>query len=533
VVSFRTMRLRFLTPALALAGLLAGFPGPAGALRAQAEGPAGSGARTDPAATAGRPVLQHSFPLAGSTLTIVVAGLQPRAIAALQLLDPTQAPSSVVSALVGGAANPQQWRNGLLQEADKFTTLWAADDLGRVVLSIPLADAGDANRPVSLLALARPFTASPAASDPLHLQVLPPTLVLPTREGLVRINLLDGALQLPAIPAGGGLRGAALSTDGVLGYVLREGGLLEVRATHQWDAEPLSRRVLDPATDLLAGNAAAGAAFALARPSGLPYAPAAELQFLAEGAARQAPLLLEPMGQFVAGRRVVITPDGLSAFIAEDDLIVREIDLLTGRARGLLAVGLAGDGAISDLLLDGRQLLVATRGPLGRRGSLTSFDLDAGLLSVRALDVDPLRLVLVGGGATGAAPAGAARVLVVPATGAAFQFVDRGVPGAPQFAAEGERWLDAVAVDGGALLLREAAGGARVLERLDALTGRHVPLPAAGVPPVTRLVGGGAGVVVLLGDPSGAVHVLRPQAQAPELLAGVTALPGEIFAVLP
>jgi hypothetical protein len=513
---------RFLIPALALAGLLVGAPGPESALRAQsADGAPGAGV------PAGRPVLQHSFPLAGGTLTIVVDGLVPRAAVALQLQDPAHAPISVATALVTGSANRRAWSR-VAEGLDNFTTLWIADEQGRVVLSIPLTEPSDANRPITLVA-----AVGSSVSEPLHLQVLPPTLVLPTRDGLQRINLLDGTLQLPAIPAAGGLRGAALSTDGVLGYVLRQGGLLEVRATHQWDAEPLSRRVLDPATDILAGSAAAGAAFALARPDGLPFTPAGQLQFLDDGAARQVPLLLEPMGQLVAGRRVVITPDGLSAFIAEDDLIVREIDLLTGRARGLLSVGLAGDRSISDLLIDGRQLLVATRGPLGRRGSLTSFDLDAGLLSTRTLDVDPLRLVPLDPAPAGAVASSAGRVLVVPAGGAAFEVLERGVPAAPQFAAQGERWLDAVAVDGGALLLRQTADGGRALERLTALTGQRTTLAASRLPAVSRLVGGGAGVVVLLGDPSGAVHVLRPQAEAPELLPGVTALPGEIFAVLP
>ncbi len=509
------MQRRLLIAAFAMAGLLAGWPGPQGAVLAQSRG------------AAGRPVLQHSFPLAGRPLVIAVEGLIPHTGVALQLLDPANAPPSVVAALMLGAGN-EQFLNGLLQGPDKFTTIWEADDFGRVVLSIPLEDADDANRAITLLAAP---VAGTAPSEPLHLQVLPPTLVLPTRDGLVRINLLDGTLQLPSIPSAGGLRGAALSTDGVLGYVLREGGLLEVRATHQWDAEPLSRRVLDPDTDILAGGPSTGAAFALARPSGLPYTPGARLQFLDEASAGRGPLFLEPMGQLVAGRRVVITPDGLTAFIAEDDLIVREIDLLSGVARGLLAVGLAGDGAISDLLIDGHQLLVTTRGPLGRRGSLTSFDLDAGRLSVRELEVDPLRLVPLNDRVAGRAAPNASRVLVVPASGRTFQVLADGVPAGRQLSDDG-RWLDAVAVEGGALLLRETASGARVLERFAPDSGLR-EITATGLPPVARLVGGGAGAIVLLGDPSGAVYVLRTPRGQPELLPGVTALPGETFAVLP
>src|SRR6185503_17915049 len=123
----------------------------------------------------------------------------------------------------------------------------------------------------------------------------------------------------------------------------------------------------------LAGGPA-GAAFLLARPGGQPFPGAGNLLFPDEGA-----LLLEPMAQTVGGRRVALAPDGLTAFVAEDDLVVREIDLLARVPRTLLPVGLAGDRAVADLLLDGRRLHVATRGAVGRPGSLTTLDLDTGL----------------------------------------------------------------------------------------------------------------------------------------------------------
>ncbi|HVQ25053.1 MAG TPA: hypothetical protein VMV01_07745, partial [Planctomycetota bacterium] len=65
-------------------------------------------------------------------------------------------------------------------------------------------------------------------------------------------------------------------------------------------------------------------------------------------------------------------------------------------------------------------------------------------------------------------------------------------------------------------------------------SGRLAPLVLPGaVPPIDRLASRGSGVVVGLGDPSGAVHVIDPLAPALVTLPGVTAQPGAPFVVLP
>jgi hypothetical protein len=58
----------------------------------------------------------------------------------------------------------------------------------------------------------------------------------------------------------------------------------------------------------------------------------------------------------------------------------------------------------------------------------------------------------------------------------------------------------------------------------------------ATVPPVNRLVGappGLAGVVALLGDPSGDVHVWHSQLEALQTVPGLRALPDAGFSLLP
>ncbi len=257
----------------------------------------------------------------------------------------------------------------------------------------------------------------------------------------------------------------------------------------------------------------------MARPAGEPFPPAASLLFLDEG---REPLVLESMGQPVTGRRVAVSDDGMTAFLAEDDLIVREVDLATGRVRGLITAGLAGDGAISDVLMAERRLFVTTRGPLGRRGALTVFGLDTGVLATFPLDVDPLRLVAIDGGA----------VLVVPASAGAVAVVESGVPTRRVAAPDVAAWLDAVPATGGALLLASAADGSRSLHRFDALTGAVTRLLAA--PAATRLAGaGGDGPAVLLGDPSGAVHVFDPVRGALWTPPDVASSPSAAFFVLP
>ncbi len=470
---------------------------------------------TVPAAAQQAPAaVHHGFPLAGGTLVVVVDGLPPGDDVLLKLLDAVTAPLSVIEEL-SASASPQ-FRGKLddaLADGGTIASVWAADARGRVLLEIPLDDPGDVDKPVQLQVLG--FGGQEQATLLLHVQA--PTLVLPTAQGLQRLSLLDGRLLAPAIPAQGGVHGLSLSDDGLLGYVLRDGGLLHTLAARDWAGEPLATQAFDAATDTLAGGPA-GAAFLLARPEGAPFAAAGVVLFLDEGG-----FLLEPMGEAVDGRRVAVAADGLSAWVAEDDLIVREIDLLARAPRGLLAVGLPGDRAVADLLLDGRHLLVATHGLAGR-GTLTALDLDSGRLATEPLSIDPLRLVALGEG----------RVLVVPASGSQVELMQDGLrvqsiyaPGAV---------LDAAAVDGGALLLVDGPNGrqlSRYTQRAGALLLQQRPAPA---PAVTRLVSapaGGHGVVVLLGDPSGVVHLWHANSGLVAPVPDLRVDPAAAFHLLP
>lgn len=454
--------------------------------------------------------IQHGFPLAGGTLVMVVDGLAPGQDVALRLLDAVDAPISLIEELTGSTSPQFQVR------IDDLSSVWRADVRGRILLEAPLLDVGDVDKLVQLEVV----EAGGRQLAVIELRVQPPTLVLPADIGLARLSLLDGRLLSPSIPAEGGLRGMALSSDGLQGVVLRDGGLLQTLAARDWAGAPLTTRAFDPATDVLAGGPT-GAAFLLVRPGGQPFPDAGNLLFPDQGALR-----LEPMAQAVAGRRVALAPDGLTAFVAEDDLVVREIDLLAREPRALLPVGLAGDRAVADLLLDGRRLLVATRGAAGHRGSLTTLDLDTGILSTLPLQVDPARLVALGEG----------RVLVVPAADGWVELLRDGVP-IKRLLAAGDV-LDAAATSGGgALLLTAAPDGQHALTRLQPVGGTLVlttPQPLAV--PVSRLVSapaGMAGVVVLLGDPSGAVHVWRADRSALETVPGLHAQPDAAFSLLP
>jgi len=457
-------------------------------------------AQVAPAETRPPVAIHHSFPLAGETLALVIDGLDPDESVVLRLDQPETAPPSLLSGL--GAP----------------TTLLKADEHGRIALAVPLDDPADADRAVSLAVL-RNSVAGEELAATLSLRVQPPTLVLVADQGLVRVDLRQGALLDPAIPGPGGLRGMALASTGTSGFLLRDGGLLEQRSAGAWDGLPLSIAALDAFSDTLAGSLLGGAAFVLSRPSGEPYTPSALLQFV-DGAAE--PLLLEPMGERLAGRRAVVSDDGLTAFVAEDDLLVREIDLVSRQPRGLLAAGLAGDRQITDLLLDGRRLLVATRGVAGRAGALTTVDLDTGRTTVAPLAVDPLRLVAIAAGVA----------LVVPASGSAAQVLEAGVP-SRLLDQPGTTLLDVAAHDGAAILLRAGPAGT-TLERAQPQSGRVAPLVlAAPVPAIGRLAGRGEGVLVGLGDPDGAVWVLDPAQPALVPVPGVSARPGAPFVVLP
>jgi len=459
-------------------------------------------------------VIHHSFPLAGETLALVVEGLDPAEGVILRLADPTAGPPSLLEYLAD-PASPQN----LLPAVGGQASLWAADEHGRIALSVPLDDPADADREIALTVVRNSSTGEePAAA--LTLRVQPPTLVLLADQGLVRIDLRDGAPLDPAIPGPGGLRGMALAATGAQGYLLRDGGRLELRSAGGWDGAPLSVTTLDALSDTLAGSLLGGAAFVLSRPSGEPFTPAARLEFV-DG--RAGTLLLEPMGEELPGRRAVVSEDGLTAFVAEDDLLVREIDLGSRQPRGLFAAGLPGDQRISDLLLHGRRLLVATRGAAGRPGALTVLDLDTGRTTAWPLQVDPARLVTLD----------AAAALVVPASGSAGQLIEAGQP-TLLLDQPGTTLLDGVAADGAALLLRRGPEGS-LLQLVQPRSGRAVVLDLpAPLPPVERLASrGGQGVVVLLGDPSGAVHVVDPGVPSLATLPGVTARPGAPFVILP
>ena len=239
------------------------------------------------------------------------------------------------------------------------------------------------------------------------------------------------------------------------------------------------------------------------------------------------------MGQDVPGRRWALTDDGLSAFLAEDDLAVREVDLAGHDVRGAFVAGLVGDASITDMLVQGRTLVVATRRLPGLTGgTLTFFDLDAGTLSLSTLEVTPERLVALD------APGGAAGVelLVVSAGERALQRVTASVPQSPILAGPLDEtgaasvWLDVAAVPGGALLLRGDPDGGRALALLgaDGILRELV----AEAPPVTRLVAAGGHVALALGDPSGVVHRIDLVDGTLAPVEGVSARPEAAFVVL-
>jgi hypothetical protein len=125
-------------------------------------------------------------------------------------------------------------------------------------------------------------------------------------------------------------------------------------------------------------------------------------------------------------------------------------------------------------------------------------------------------------------------VLVVPAAGGVLEFFDHGLPAGRRLITAGTV-LDAAPLAGGALLLTARPDGRRMLAQLDPATLRLQPLPR-DVPAVSRLVGapaGMSGIVFLLGDPSGAVHVWRPDLAALQTLEGLVALPDAGFSLLP
>ncbi|MCB9897419.1 MAG: hypothetical protein H6825_05400 [Planctomycetes bacterium] len=449
---------------------------------------------------------RHSFPEAGGTLFVQVAGLAPDGSVVIQLDRPSEAPPSLFSALVTLFDAPVTTPDG----EGMATWVGRADPLGLLSFGVALDDADDVGRMIGM----RVEDASDGRSAEFRLLVQPPMLLLPAASGIVRIDLRDGSVLSPDLPGAGGLSDAALSADGLLGYVLRDDGRLEEWPASRWGSAPLAVTRFDPSSDDLARERDSGPRFVLVTPDGEPFAPAGRLLFVDDAAE---PLQLSPMGQAVSGRRWAVTPDGQTAFVAEDDLIVREIDLVTGRDRRPMPVGAPGDHGVVDVLVHAGQLLVATRRLDGRAGTLTVFDLSSGQLRTELLASDPERLV----------PLDDDSVLVLPRSGTTLERLVRGVPEAVS-TLDGEL-LDVAAVPGGALLLVARAETRDVL-RWDALLGAS--LLVADVPGASRMVTGGHALAVLIGDDGSLQRLIVDEARV-EPLPGVNALPGTSFAIVP
>jgi len=456
-------------------------------------------------AQAGELVIHHSFPVAGSELSLVVEGLQPNGLA---LVTIGSGPPSLQRAVWAQAEE-------IVSALDPLEAFLKVDSFGRLAVSAELESAADVGAELDMLVQ---DVATGAVSEILRLRVVTPTVVVSSASSFERIDLTSGSVLTPALSRAGGLDGLAVSPDGRQAYVLREQGLLEVISTAAWNATLATHR-LDPASDTLAASPAAGVAFALARPGGQPFTPSGRLLFLDDDGPVGEPLLLEPMGQTVAGERSVVTPDGLTAFVAEDDLLVREIDLLGRRSPNVFTAGRGGDLAIADMALEGSRLLVTTRSLDGRAGTLTVLDLLSGRLDVQPLDIDPGRIVVLDDDLA----------LVLPSASSAFHVVEAGlvtrrVEGAGV-------WLDAAAHAGAAVLLRRDDAGMVNLDRFDPLAGLSTFVE--GLPPADRVVTGGFSLAVLLGDPTGQVWLVNLDSGDTRRIMDVLADPTAPFDLLP
>jgi len=471
-------------------------------------------------------LVHHSFPLAGDELALVLEGGSPGVAILIELEMAAQAPPSVRESLASGVWGEASPRGDVLQ------VLGVADESGLLELRVLLDDPDDAGR---LIALSFSVLGSAARAE-CTLLVQPPAVVLPTTVGWQRVDLRTGTVLQPALPGTTPVRGLALSADGTVGYVLREGGALEVRSAGAWDRRPNVIYRLDADGDALAHSTAAGPAFVIVRPDalgleGLP--PAGRLQFLDD---RYNDLMIEPLGQPVSGRRWAVSHDGRTAFVAEDDLLVREIDLISGSAAMPFTAGFNGDQSVADMVLQGSRLLVLTRRAGGLPGALTVYDLSTGWVRPYPLAVDPLRLVLVDDelALVVPAPVAAAEAGAVLAQNISLTRVELGVPGAlDQPALPLFQILDAAPVAGGALVLATDLAGARVLLAWDPATGLRPQPTTASLADADRLVAAGLDLAVVIGASDGLTRrVLLPSGTV-EVLPGVEALPGETFHLLP
>lgn len=448
--------------------------------------------------------VHHGFPLAGSELPIVVEGFDAGLPVFVQVDSMERTAPSLLRYLVGElGATP----------GSAVATI-PADGRGVVSLRVPLVDPADAGRLIDLVFFQ-------LDRDPIGVELLvqPPMVLLPTADGLARLDLRDGRRLLPDLP-GPGLVGLALSADGRESWLLRPGGLLEHRAGEPWEAGVTTSRAFGPDSDGLARSQDAGPAFVVLRPRGEGFAPPGRLAFL-DG---RDELVLEPLGQEVSGRRWAVTPDGLTAFVAEDDLLVREVDLLTGQARLPFTAGFNGDQQVADMVLADGRLAVLTRRGDGRPGALTIYDLATGWVSPFPLDSDPLRL----------APVGDGRLLVVPASGARLTVVEDGVPArVDEPARPGLSLLDAAPVRDGALVLARDAEGAPALLAWTAAGGLRPQAVDGPLPGALRLAGAGADLAVLLGAADGVPWTLVPSSGALTPVEGLVVPPGRAFQQLP
>lgn len=455
--------------------------------------------------------LHHSFPVAGEVLTVVVDGAPVGdGFVDLRLSDVEAAPPSFVERLL---ENPAPRVDG-----DALVTTWPVDEAGRVRLDVLLDDARDAGAPLRLEAVVPGWV---DASASLELIVVPPIVVVPTSSGYERIDLRSGSRLLPAIPRFDALRGLAVSDDGTETYALYADGRLETWSGQSWTAGPGDVTFLDPDANDIAGVPSGGLAFVLARSNARPFAPAGRLVFPDDGGAS---LVLEAMGETVTGRRWAVSEDGLVAYVAEDYLTVREVDLLHREVGEMFTTGRDGDAAIADLALDAERLYVVTSSVDDRPGSLTVRDLRSGRSQVFGLSVAPREVVALDGGVA----------LVVPRSGGRLEVVVDGVP-AGVMDVDGATWLDAASVPGAALLLRRDADGRHRLLRYDAVSG-VVSTLIEGLPPVTQVLAqrrAADGHAVLLGDPSGSVWAFDLVAGELRQVSEVVVEPGVAIAQLP
>ncbi|RKY20948.1 MAG: hypothetical protein DRQ55_06060 [Planctomycetota bacterium] len=463
-----------------------------------------------PRAQAQRLSAHHSFPLAGDELVLVVEGFGAGAPVQIDLEQALAAPPSIQQGLESAFPVTLDAATG------RLTAIARADAQGAVVLRFALDDPDD---PGLLVALSFHDMLSEAALE-LGLFVQPPTLLVPTLDGLARVELLGGRRLLPDVPSTAPLLGAAYSADGLTLSTLSAGGLLEERSTAAYTAPPLRSLAMDPSGERLA-RSPGGPAFVIARAGGSPFAPPGRLLSLRDGVGE---LTIDPLGREVAGRRWAVTGDGLTAFVAEDDLIVREIDLDGWRVRTPFTVGFNGDRVVADMALDQSRLSVLSRRWSGQPGSLTTLELGSGLVRPWALSVDPARLLVLDDQSS----------LVLPAEGAVFQLLEQGAPSSLVAAgAAGERLLDAAVVPDGVLLLIAGADGRRRLSAWSPQRGLSTLALSAPVPQATRLVSAGHDLAVLLGAPDGAVYRVIPSRGVLEPVERLASLPESTPHLLP